>query len=180
MPPKSFEEQVLEARAADRDRYASALANTNGPAPYSKGASEDDQDKMWNHVDKAYTADPPEVEAVMRERIGMYMGQKMKHEQAVARAAADVLPLFPQSPSVLLVTPKEMGGQGLTPLAASYMRRPFRKDLIEGAGVEIEQQIEYAKLREKRAREKQQPEQPTMGATPATPAPTPPQEGGSY
>jgi hypothetical protein len=55
----------------------------------------------------------------------------------------------------LLTLPKEQGGQGLTPLAASYKKYPDRQRLVEGAGREIEAQIKYAEKRRKRMLAKQ-------------------------
>lgn len=120
---KSFEERVLEARALERDRYGSALADERGPMPYGKTLSEAQQDEMWAYMDPAL-ADP----------------------QAF----------------LLLTMPPEQGGEGLTPLAASYRRYPERRTLIEGAGAGIEAQVEYAARRQKRMQRQQMTEMPMM------------------
>jgi hypothetical protein len=54
----------------------------------------------------------------------------------------------------LLMVPKEQGGQGLTPLAASYTRYPNRQMLVEGAGADIESQTAYANTRRDRIQQK--------------------------
>ena len=62
-----------------------------------------------------------------------------------------------------LIAPKEQGGMSLTPLAASLVRYPRRRDLYEGEGPSIEDHIRYANRRRDRIAKKQ--------ATPAEPAP---------
>lgn len=62
-----------------------------------------------------------------------------------------------------LTLPKDRGGQGLTPLAASLERYPHRRLLYEGAGRSIEDQIKYSRTRQERIAAK------GLGAVPAAP-----------
>jgi hypothetical protein len=56
---------------------------------------------------------------------------------------------------LMLTLPKEAGGMGLTPLAASLEKYPERRRLYEGAGASISDHIRYAETRQKRIAEKQ-------------------------
>lgn len=53
-----------------------------------------------------------------------------------------------------LTVPREQGGMGLTPLAASYMKYKNRQRMIEAAGSSIDEQIAYAEHRRKRMLER--------------------------
>jgi hypothetical protein len=61
----------------------------------------------------------------------------------------------------MLMLPQEQGGEGLTPLAASYRKYPHRQLLVEGAGASIDDQIAYADSRRKRMLARQSAADPT-------------------
>lgn len=77
-----------------------------------------------------------------------------------------------------LTLPKEQGGQGLTPLAASLARWKNRGDLMGVGVLPIDDQIAYAERRARRCAEKGVPVTVDWGPagppmTPAAPAPQP-------
>ena len=61
------------------------------------------------------------------------------------------------------LAPPEQGGQGLTPLAASYEKYPYRRFLVEGAGPDIQSQIKYAQNRHARTANQPPPPPQPLG-----------------
>jgi hypothetical protein len=173
---KSFEEVVLEARAKERKVYARALADEKGPMAYGKTLSEDEQDDLWAHTEQQYV-DPPFVADAVQHAAARYLGMGMKTDDATQRAVLEVASAYPQSAFLRLMVPKEMGGQGLTPLAASYTKYPNRQQLAEGSGDGgIDAQAAYAEHRQQRISKKQadQTAQPDQMSTPDTSTTMPP------
>jgi len=163
--PKGFAEMVLEQRAIDREKLSAALGAERGPQPYAKQASEPEQDQMWLQTHPDYT-DPPEVTDAFSRSFASYRAQNLPPEQAASHAALETLAMYPMSKYLQLLAPPEQGGQGLTPLAASYEKYPYRRFLVEGAGPDIASQIKYAQRRHQR----------TQGASPRQDiSPPPPQ-----
>lgn len=77
-----------------------------------------------------------------------------------------------------LTLPKEQGGQGLTPLAASLARWKNRADLMGVGVLPIDEQIKYAEKRAQRCAERGVPVTVDWGPAgpPMTPAATAPQQ----
>lgn len=153
---KSFEELALEYRAKSRERYSKGLSEIRGPAPFSKTLTEPEQDEMWAHADQQYV-DPPEVTAAVQQAVQQATANTTtptEYHAAVQQAVQMVAQQYPQSAFLRLMLPQEMGGQGMTPLQASYTKHPNRQLLVEGAGKDIEDQIKYADMRQKRLMDK--------------------------
>ena len=159
MVSKGFAEMVLDQRAVDREKLSAALGQERGPQPYAKQASEPEQDAMWLQTHPDYT-DPPEVTDAFSRSFAQYRAQNLRPEQAAQQAAVETLSAYPMSKYLQLLAPPEQGGQGLTPLAASYEKYPYRRFLVEGAGPDIQSQIEYAQQRHKRTANQPPPQQP--------------------
>ena len=159
---KGFAEMVLDQRAVDREKLSEALGQERGPQPYAKQASEPEQDAMWLQTHPDYT-DPPEVTDAFSRSFAEYRAQNLPPEQAAQHAAVETLALFPMSKYLRLLAPPEQGGQGLTPLAASYEKYPYRRFLVEGAGPDIQSQIKYAQQRQQRTANQPPPAPQPLG-----------------
>jgi hypothetical protein len=154
-----FIEQVLEQRERDRQALSEALGQERGPEPYSHLSNEDDQDRMWQQAHPDYT-DPPDVTDHFRQRFEGYRQVGLPVEQAAAEAAKETTQVYPTSKYMRLLVPQADGGAGLTPLAASYEKYPYRRFLVEGAGPSIEDQIKYAQRRAQRTGQSPPPPPP--------------------